>query len=427
VGQKLLTVSLACSMRILIYSQFCTPEPIFKSVPFARELTDRGHEVRIVTGFPNYPGGKIYDSYKIRIWQKEEIEGIPILRTPLFPSHDSSAVRRLINYSTFAATSSVPLLCGWKPDVVYVYTLVSLSLVASVARVLRGVPSVVDVQDIWPDSLFQAGMAAGWMKPALNWFCNAAYKGATQLVTSSPGMAQLLMARNRPPRPVEVIYNWCDERQLLTSETSGESALEFQSGRWFNVVFAGNIGMVQGLQHVIEAAAKAYKINPRIRFVFMGTGVALEELKMKAAQRAPHNTLFLPSRPIREAGAILRQADALLIHLQKASLFEITIPGKTQAYLALGKPIVMAVKGDAADLVKRAGAGVVVEPESPDCLAEAVSRLAALPTDSLTAMGNNGMKFYHRELSLKIGVSKFEDLFDRVVTEKRQRTSASRK
>lgn len=414
-------------MRILIYSQFCTPEPIFKSVPFARELADRGHEVRIITGFPNYPGGKLYDSYKIRVWQKEEIEGIPILRTPLFPSHDASAVRRLINYSTFAATSSVALLCGWKPDVVYIYTLVSLSLVGSVTRLLRGVPTVVDVQDIWPDSIFQAGMGANWMKPALTWFCNAAYKSATQLVTISPGMARLLMARNHPRRPVEVIYNWCDEGQLLTSKTNGESASELQSGQWFNVVFAGNIGMVQGLHHAIEAAAKVHKINPKIRFVFMGKGVALEELKLKAAQTAPHNTLFLPARPMREAGAILRQADVLLIHLKKDPLFEITIPSKTQAYLALGRPILMGVKGDAADLVKRAEAGVVVEPESPDCLAEAVSRLAALPTDSLTAMGNNGMKFYHSELSLKTGVSKFEDLFDRVVTEKRQRTSTSRK
>jgi len=407
-------------MRILIYSQFCTPEPIFKSVPFARELADRGHEVRIITGFPNYPGGKIYDSYKIRAWQKEEIEGIPILRTPLFPSHDASAVRRLINYSTFAATSSVPLLCGWKPDVVYVYSLVSLTLVAWLLRVFRGVPSVVDVQDIWPDSVVQAGMGAGCMKPALNWFCNAAYRSATQVVTISPGMAKVLMARNRLPRPVEVIYNWCDEREFLTSKTNEGSAPELQAGEWFNVVFAGNIGMVQGLHHVIEAAAKVYKINPRIRFVFMGKGVALEELKMKAAQLAPGNTLFLASRRAKETGAVLRHADALLVYLQKSPLFEVTIPSKTQVYLALGRPIVMGVKGDAADLIRRAGAGVVVEPESPDCLAEAVCRLARLSTNSLTVMGNNGKRFYHSELSMKIGVSQFEDLFDRVVTHKRE-------
>lgn len=413
-------------MRILIYTQFCTPEPVFKSVPFARELANRGHEVRIITGFPNYPGGKIYEPYKVRLWQKEEIEGIPILRTPLYPSHDASAVRRLINYSTFAASSSLPLLCGWKPDIVYIYTLVTSSLVAALTRVLRGVPTVCDVQDIWPDSIFRAGMGAGWMKPALTWFSNAAYKSATQLVASSPGMAGLLTARLRPRRPVEVIYNWCDERELLASKADGDLS-EIQPDKWFNVVFAGNMGLLQGLDHVIDAAAKVYRTNPRIRFVFMGKGVALEQLKIKAAQSAPHNTLFLAARPAREAGAILRHADALLVYLQKDPLFEITVPSKTQAYMALGRPIVMGVKGDAADLVNQADAGVVVEPESPDSLAAAVCRLAELPADVLDSMGQKGMNFYYSQLSLKAGVSKFEELFDRVIKETGNPSAANRR
>lgn len=404
-------------MRILIYTQFCTPEPVFKSVPFARELANRGHEVRIVTGFPNYPGGKIYEPYKIRVWQREDLEGIPILRTPLYPSHDASAVRRLVNYSTFAASSSLPLLCGWKPDVVYVYSLVSLTVVAAVAGALRGVPTVVDVQDIWPDSAFQAGMGVAWLKPALNSVCNAAYNCATQLVASSPGMARLLMDRVRPRRPVEVIYNWCDERELLASQANEADASELHSGDFFNVVFAGNMGILQGLDTAIEAAARVNQINPKIRFVFMGKGVALEHLKTMAAQRAPHNTLFLPARPPREAGAVLRHADALFVHLQKDPLFEITVPSKTQAYMALGRPIVMAVRGDAADLVKQAEAGIVVEPESPDDLAAAVCRLAELPADTLDAMGKRGMKFYQSQLSLQAGVSKFADLFARVIKE----------
>ena len=402
-------------MRILIYTQFCTPEPVFKSVPFARELANRGHEVRIVTGFPNYPGGKVYEGYKVRLWQKEEIDGIPILRTPLYPSHDASAVRRLINYSTFAASSSIPVWWGWKPDIIYIYTLVTQSLVGAVARVLRGVPTVVDVQDIWPDSVFQSGMAGGWMKPALTPLCNAAYNTATQLVASSPGMAQLLMERVRPRRPVEVIYNWCDERELLAFRSNGAQASDFESGDWFNVVFAGNLGLVQGLDRVIDAAAIVHAINPKIRFVFMGKGVALEQLKIRATQTAPHNTLFLQARPPKEAGPVLQQADALLVHLQKNPLFKITVPSKMQAYMAMGRPIVMGVEGDAADLVSRADAGIVVEPESPDKLAQAVIELAALPADRLKTMGRNGMSFYQRELSLETGVTRFEEIFQRLV------------
>src|SRR5262245_37377637 len=118
-------------MRILFYTQFCTPEPVFKSVPFARELIRRGHEVRILTGFPNYPGGKVYPGYRLGPLKRETLDGVPITRVPLFPSHSPSALARMANYVSFTLSSAFPLLGGWKPNVIYVYNLVTLGGVAS--------------------------------------------------------------------------------------------------------------------------------------------------------------------------------------------------------------------------------------------------------------------------------------------------------
>ena len=406
-------------MRILILNQYCTPEPNFKSVPFARELIRRGHEVCILTGFPNYPGGKLYPGYRQRWRQRETLDGVPILRIPYFISHDRSGLRRMVTYGSFALAATGPLLFGWKPDLIYVWHLVPTGLAAALAGSCRRVPFVIDIQDLWPDAVLHSGMGHPCMRRALHAACNLVYRCAARVVVLSPGFKQRLIERGVPPAKIDLIYNWCDEFNLLqTPQKPADDVRQVFSGH-FNILFAGMMNHAQGLDAVFAAAASLSVNHPQIQFVFMGGGSEVERLRQKAGIVSPTNTRFLPRCSSSEAAGITSMADAMLVHLRKDPLFTITIPSKIGACLAMAKPILIGVQGDASDLVLRAGAGITCEPESPASIADAAVRMSELPTAARTEMGRSGAAFYRRELSLSTGVDRFESLFQRVLTEQK--------
>lgn len=397
-------------MRILLFTQFCTPEPIFRSVPFAVELRRRGHEVRILTGFPNYPGGKIFPGYKLKLWQRETIDGVPVLRTWLYPSHSLSLVGRIANYLSFAATATIPLLCGWRPDVVYVNNLVTIGSIAVLNRALRGVPFAVDATDLWPDSVFQSELNRHWMVRTLELVCGKFYRSANRVVAVSNGVKSILEQRGVDPSRLSMIPNWCDEEALKPSLASSPAQTAGLAGR-FNIVYAGNLGTAQALESVIDAAALVAVSHPQIQFVFMGSGVKREGLQARAAKVAPNNTLFLPQGSLAEASSLMSAADVLLIHLKRTPVFEITIPSKTQAYLAMGKPILSAVAGDASEMVSSAKAGVTATPEDPPSIAAAAVRLAAMTLAERAEMGQRGQAYYESELSIRVATNRWEAIF----------------
>jgi len=402
-------------MKILMLTQWFQPEPTFKGLPLARALRDRGHEVEVLTGFPNYPGGKLYPGYQVRPWSRETMDGIRVNRVALYPSHDCNAVGRVFNYLSFGATSA--LLGPWlvrKPDVIYVFNLVTLDVAAGLLRLLRGCRTVLDVQDLWPDSLSVSGMMKNrLLLGSLDRWCRAAYRHADRIITLSPGFKRHLADRGVPEDRVEVIYNWCDEAALVLPEPHSGVARELGFAGRFNIVFAGNMGLAQALGPVIEAARRLRNQAPDVLFTFMGGGVDVERLKQSA--RDLPNVQFMERRPMSEVGAVLSNANALLVHLKADPLFEITIPSKIQAYLFAGKPILCGVEGDAADLVCRAGAGFPFTPEDPDALAEAVLALRGLGADGLRLMGNVGRAFYRKHLAMDEGVRRIEEAFESVV------------
>ena len=361
-------------MRILMLSQFFAPEPHFKGLPFARELCRRGHEVEVLTGYPNYPGGRLYPGYRIRPWRREIMDGIAINRVALYPSHDQSAVRRVANYASFALSASAvgPFLVK-KPDVVYVYhPPATVGLPAMVLRALRGCPLVYDIQDLWPDTVVSSRMMSDrWLMAALERWCRLVYSQVDRIVVLSPGFRETLVRRGVAAEKIDVIYNWADETGLRLTAGKGDRShlpqrpfgcfaqmapLPFAglAGR-FNVVFAGTMGFVQKLDTVLEAARICAATVPDAQFVFVGGGVEKARLEQRAGELRLPNTLFLPRQPMEAVGAILSRADVLLVHLQDDPLFRITIPSKTQAYLAMGRPILMAVAGDAANLIEQSG------------------------------------------------------------------------
>jgi glycosyltransferase involved in cell wall biosynthesis len=397
-------------MRIMMLSQWFEPEPTFKGLVFAKELVRRGHQVEVLTGFPNYPGGKLYPGYRVRLWQRECIDGIAVLRVPLYPSHGRSVLGRIANYMSFAFSAALGSAFVARPDLVYVYhPPATIGLAALAAKMFYRIPIVYDIQDLWPDSVATSGMMGNRrILQMLHRWCQLIYRKSERIVVLSPGFKATLMERGVAEEKIEVIYNWSDERALGASD--GPPVVLGAPGE-FTVLFAGTMGVAQALDTVLDAARLCMDAVPRARFVLIGGGIDRKRLERRAAELELTNLCFLPRQPGSEIGRYLSAADVLLVHLRKDPLYLITIPSKTQAYLAAGKPILMAVEGDAAALVQRSGAGFTCEPGSPERLAEAVAEMASFSAERLDEMGQAGRDFYLRELSLVEGVNRFERVF----------------
>jgi colanic acid biosynthesis glycosyl transferase WcaI len=406
---------LKSTVKVLLLTQWFDPEPTFKGMVFARELVRQGFEVEVLTGFPNYPSGKIYPGYAVKWIQKELIDGVQVTRVPLYASHDSSAMKRIANYGSFACSALIyGLFCAKKIDVIYAYhPPLTTGLTATLLRLIRRVPVVYDIQDMWPDTLRATGMlnsesALGVISKVCDWV----YARLDHLVVLSPGFQRLLIERGVPHSKITVIYNWADVQALAKKTPLIDSTL-IDSAK-FNVVFAGNMGKAQALDSVLKAALIVSKVDLNVQFVFIGAGLELEHLKSHAAELGLTNICFIPPVSMIEVGGFLRKADVLLVHLKADPLFEITIPSKTQAYMSVGKPLLMAVNGDAADLLRESGAGVVVSSQDESALANAILGLAKLPKAELVAMGDNASNYYSQHLSVEVGVGKFAKIFRKI-------------
>ena len=401
-------------MKILLITQWFDPEPTFKGLLFAKELIKNGHEVEVITGFPNYPGGKVYDGYKIKSLQKECMEGVDVARVALYPSHDSSALKRVLNYGSFFVTSLFfGLFKAKKADVIYAYNPpLTTTLSAVIFGKIRKIPVIIDIQDLWPDTLTATGMLNN--KVALNIIsklCNFTYRGAKEIVVLSPGFKNRLIERGVPEDKITVIHNWCDET-ALSGVTPNSNCLPDNG---FNIVFAGNIGKAQGVESIVDAAeiVSANKLN--VNIIFVGDGISVAGAKQRVAEKKLTNVFFIPRVPMSQVGEILSASDALLVHLNDNDLFKITIPSRTQAYLAAGKPILMGVSGDASDLIEQSKAGFVCKPNNPQSLANAIDELVGLSPEELTIKGENAKSFYYDNLSLSAGVFKFLGVFKKAM------------
>jgi glycosyltransferase involved in cell wall biosynthesis len=404
--------------RILFLTQWFDPEPGFKGLVFARELVRRGFDVEVLTGFPNYPGGRLYPGYKIKRLQREELEGVKVTRVPLYPSHDQSALRRVANYFSFAAAALwYGVFLARRPHVIYAYhPPLTVGIVAIIIKALRRAPLIYDVQDMWPDTLRATGMITRpRVLAAIGRVCRLVYRRADCLVVLSPGFKRLLIQRGVPERKIDVIYNWCNETALDAHAMSPRGNAESE----FRVLFAGNIGKAQALDAVLKAASILRATLPRAVFVLVGGGVDAERLKSAADREGLDNVRFVAQVPMDQVGAILSSADVLLVHLRRDPLFEITIPSKTQAYMAMGKPILMAVQGDAAELVRHSQCGMEAISEDAESIAAAVHYMASLPSEELKTMGRRAREYYLSNLSIAVGVQRFSQIFDDLIEERR--------
>lgn len=407
------------AIRILLLTQWFEPEPSFKGLVFARELMRQGFEVEVLTGFPNFPGGKLYPGYRIKLLQREVMDGVAITRVPLYPNHSQSGIKRILNYTSFAASALVyGFIAARRADVIYAYhPPLTVGCTASLIRLFCGVPVVYDIQDMWPDTLRATGMFNNERAlRVVGAVCQWVYRRVDHIVVLSPGFKRLLTQRGVPAAKVDVIYNWADEAALAAPK--GVLPTSFPGAAQFRIVFAGNMGKAQALDAVLKAALLLQTKGSRVCFVMLGGGVEVSRLKLLAIELKLLNVIFLPQVPMSEVGTFLHAADALLVHLRKDPLFEITIPSKIQAYMTVGKPLLLAVDGDAADLVTMSGSGVIAQSENSEAIAAAAEELAALAPAQLNTMGQNAQRYYREHLALQVGVAKFGVVFRRLAKDR---------
>jgi len=398
-------------MRILYLTQWFDPEPAFKGAQFARALADHGHEVEVATGFPNYPGGKLYPGFRIRPYRRETIAGLKVHRLALFPSHDRSSVGRIANYLSFFLSALIfGLWRGRHYDVIYVYhPPLTPALAAAIFCRWHKKAFVVEIQDLWPDSVAASGMGNARIVGILDRLCHFVYARADCIIAQSRGMRARLETRGVAEEKLSTIFNWAtysDSAQVSVPAAVAE-AFEHRT----NIVYGGNLGQAQNLETVIRAAILAQAAVPAIRLHLIGDGVERDRLTALVEREGATDAVRLfPPVPRDAMDRIFDAADILVLHLNDDPLYDITIPSKTQHYLACGKPIVAGIGGDTAEILRNSDAALVSAPEDVEAIAASMIRIARMGPEERAAMGHNGLTYYRQHFAFDRAIDKTVDV-----------------
>jgi glycosyltransferase involved in cell wall biosynthesis len=397
-------------MRVGIVSEYFDPEGGSAVIPgfIARSLVKRGIDIEVLTGFPNYPGGRIYAGYRQAWYRREQQDDVIVHRVPLLPSHSSSAPHRMAAYASFAASATAGLRYLKACDVLLVYsTPVTVGLGPALQRIWRDRPVVTFIQDLWPETLLHSGMAGkggAWdlLHSMARRTSDAIYRRSDAIAVIAPSMLDALVQRGIPRSRLHLIYNWVPDEVFTASESAGASRnLPNESGP-FRVIYAGNLGEPQAVSTIVDAAGHL-RARTDIEFVLAGSGVLEEPLRARVERERLTNVRFAGSRPVNEVANLVRDCDAQLVTLAPRSLFDMTIPSKLQFSLGFGRPIIAAVSGDPAKVAAESGAAVVCAQGSGAAIATAVTELAALPEVQRRAMGEAGRLYFERNFSERIG------------------------
>lgn len=405
-------------MKVLILSQYYDPEPVPKPAELATALLESGHEVTTITGLPNYPSGQLYPGYRLRLWQKETMRGIRVLRAFEYPYHGRSVLKRLVNFWSFALSAPVASLFVSRPDVMYVWhPPLTIGVAAWLISRLRRVPFVYDVQDIWPEIALLSGLVKeGLMVRLMLRLERFVYRRADHILCVTEGARQNIIGKGVASDKVTVMPHWIDDEMLREVPEATRVEVRNRHG-WsdqFVVIFAGNLGLVQGLDSVVCSAA-ALDPGTRVLIVFIGDGVDKDRLMAMAKEQSVETRVqFLDRQPMTAMPDFFAAADVLLVHVRRSQLAHYVIPTKTLAYLASGKLVVMAMEGAAADLVRESGGGVVLSPDDPEALAAELQRLERMPATELKAVGAAGKAFLERRLTKRRVLPGYDELLRRI-------------
>jgi colanic acid biosynthesis glycosyl transferase WcaI len=380
-------------MRILLVTQRYLPEPWRLVSELAEALHAAHHEVTVLTGFPNFPDGRLYPGYGLRLYQRETIHGVPVLRVPLYPNHGTSALKRILNYLSFAA--SVALLAPWlapKVDIVHVvdppYNGPSTWFLS---RLLRA-RLTAEVQDLWPDLFRAAQMLSNpFALMTMNWCAKWMYRRCAAIRVISAGFRENLLQKGIAAHTLYTIPNWVDTDFYRPQDPNTALAEELGLAGRFNILYTGNMGKAQSLEGLLDAAALLQNL-PEAQFVLVGFGSQWERLRELVERRGLKNVKVRNRVPEEQMSLLLGLADVLLVRLRDEPALNITIPHKIYAYMASGKPILATITGETADLVRSTRAGMVCHPNDVTATVSAVRRFYAMSASERQEMGEHGRR-----------------------------------
>lgn len=396
-------------MNILVVSQYFYPET-FRINTLCKELVKRGHTVTVMTGYPQYPQGKIYDGYGFNIPYDIEWNGVNICRLKVHP-RGKTIFGQIRNCLDFVIKGNRYVKkCDIKYDVVYIFEVSPVTVGLPAVRYGKkfNVPLVLNVQDLWPESVeIVLGIHNPIIINVINRIVDKIYNASAKILCSSRGFVENIAQRNVSKDKLEFWPQFCEKPNLLEAKRP----LEY-SNEYFNVVFAGNVGYAQGLDLLVECAKELR--DTKIRWYIVGDGRAFETLKEKIVQYQLEDRIFLLGRKSEyEANVYIKFADFAYLSLQNNKLLGMTIPAKLQSYLSCGTPVFAAVEGESRKIVEENKCGIGANPTIEECVS-AFREILSLSNDDIKKMKDNAVKTNDKYFDIDMLIDKLETIFHEV-------------
>lgn len=391
-------------MKILYVSQYFPPEmgaPAARAAELSRHWARMGHEVTVLTGFPNHPTGAVPPEWRSRLRElvyRETVDGVNVVRTWLWPLPNRKAHERIRNYASFWLSASLRGLGLDRPDVVIG---TSPQLLVALAgwwiAWWKRVPFVFEVRDLWPESLAAvgAGSEGSILHRTLGAIAGFLYRRCDHIAVVTPAFKEHIVQYWKiRPEKISVVENGVETELFRPCPPLKVAGSE---GR-FVICYIGTLGMAHGLETLIEAAGKLKSRFPSALFLLIGEGAEKERIVHLAAERGLDNIRFLDQQPRDKIPAYIAGADVCLVMLKRTELFKTVIPTKLLEYMACERPVIVAVDGEARRLMEEAEAGIFIEPENADALVSAVKRLAG-NLEERRSMGMRARQYVASRLS----------------------------
>lgn len=407
-------------MNLLIVTNHFWPEE-FRINDLALGLKEKGHDVSVITGIPNYPAGRFFAGYGFIRKRREVYQGIKIIRAPLIPRGGGSGIRLVLNYASYALSACLlaPFVCKEKYDLILVFETspITVGLPALVLKKLRGFPIIFWVQDLWPETLSATGVVRS--EKVLNWvgrLVQFIYRNCDRILIQSKAFARSVESLTPNPECVRYFPNSAEE--LYQPVHLPPDATERQKvPQGFRVMFAGNLGVAQDFGTILNAA-ELLKDFPDIQWIIIGDGRRRVWVEQEIKKRDLGSVVHLLGRyPVESMPRFFSLADALLVTLKNEPIFALTIPSKIQSYLACGKPVIACLNGEGARVIDESGAGITCQAESPQELANAVLQMYRLSERTRVSMGNQGRAYYLKEFERNILLDRLEVMMQEVLSD----------
>ena len=398
------------SMRILIVTQYFWPEN-FRINDLAYSLHERGHDVTVLTGQPNYPAGRYFPGHGWTGPWHEVHNGVNVLRCPLLPRGRSNRLRLALNYLSFAVNTCLlaPLRCRGRYDAIFVYapSPITVTLPALLLRALARGPVLLWVLDLWPESITAAaGVRSATILSAVSRLVRFIYRRCDRVLVQSLAFNHSVARLGADPAKIHFFPSWAENLFACAPPSSGVPLPALPTG--FRVMFAGNIGASQDFPAILRAAEQL-KAHTDIHWIVVGDGRMADWVKSEIAARGLDGQVhLLGSFPVEAMPSFYAQADCLLVTLKREPIFALTIPGKVQSYLASGRPVVAMLDGEGARIVTEAGAGKAGPAEDHQLLADNIMSLYRASAAEREQMGRSARAYYEAHFDRELLITALE-------------------